>query len=86
MQGGERQGWGHLCPPIPFPGDKSRSLSTATVEQSLAPESSHSLPYQTPGFPVQGRGRREKKGQGSKWHSKTFFNEKTFGIEVGELP
>lgn len=27
----ERQGWGHLCPPSPFPGHKSSSLSTATV-------------------------------------------------------
>lgn len=30
--GGERQGWvPHICPPFPFPGDKSRPLSTAPI-------------------------------------------------------
>lgn len=69
--GGERQGWGepHVCPPIPFPGDKSRPVSTAPTGML------HGISVPTPFFtrvghpdtwaPVQGTGRREKKSQGS---------------------
>lgn len=70
----------------PLPRRQIQILSTATVEWSMESERSRSLPYQTPVFPVQGRGRREKKGQGSEWHSKTFFNEKTLAWRWGSCP
>lgn len=80
----EKQGWGPSLSSHPLPRRQIQILGHRGIVRGIRKFPLPSLPDTW--FPVKGRGRREKKGQGSKWHSKSLFNEKTLAWRWESCP